>query len=205
MSRTEFARQTNVSRETLERLDVYANLLEKWTAKINLVAPSTLGAVWTRHFLDSAQVLDLAPAGVRWADLGSGGGFPGAVVAVLAQEQRPDLEVTLVEADQRKATFLRQVLRDTSTKGKVIARRIEDIEPLGADILSTRALAPLVTLLEFSESHLAEDGTTLFLKGRKAKEEITQALERWRFDCETHQSKTDRDAVILKIGEIERV
>ncbi|MEM8802522.1 MAG: 16S rRNA (guanine(527)-N(7))-methyltransferase RsmG [Pseudomonadota bacterium] len=205
MSRSEFLRKTDVSRETLERLDIYAELLRKWTAKINLVAASTLEELWIRHFLDSVQLLALAPHGRHWVDLGSGGGFPGAVVAVLAREIHPETAFTLVEADQRKAAFLRNVFRETEVKGKVIAARAEKIASLHANILSARALAPLSNLLEFSERHIATDGCALFLKGKKANEEIAQALEHWRFDCETHVSKTDEDAVILKIGAIERV
>ena len=123
--RSDFAAQSNVSRETLERLDVYADLLRRWTRKINLVSKGSLEGLWTRHFLDSAQLLTLAPeSSVSWADLGSGGGFPGAVVAVLAAETRPDLKVTLVESDQRKAVFLRTVLRETGVAGDVLTARI---------------------------------------------------------------------------------
>ena len=205
MSRAAFVKRTNVSRETLERLDVYEKLLRQWTTKLNLVAASTMDDLWVRHFLDSAQVFELAHITGHWVDLGSGGGFPGAIVAILASDASPETNVTLVEADQRKAVFLRNVLRETGIAGRVLAKRIEEIEPLRANILSARALAPLQNLLEFCERHLAEDGCALFLKGKKADAEIAQALERWRFDCETHASKTDEDAVILKIGAIERV
>lgn len=203
--RAAFADQGNVSRETLERLDTYADLLERWTSKINLVSKNTLTQLWTRHFLDSAQLLELAPEGNTWVDLGSGGGFPGAVVAVIGAELRPEMSVTLIEADQRKAAFLRTVLRETGIRGRVIASRIENLEPLGADILSARALAPLDQLLGFAERHLAQRGRAVFMKGEKADEEIAEALERWRFDCERYVSKTDKDAVILSIGDIERV
>ncbi len=203
--RAAFADQVNVSRETLERLDIYADLLERWTGKINLVSKGTLGELWTRHFLDSAQLLDLAPQGKAWADLGSGGGFPGAVVAVIAAELRPRMRVTLVEADQRKAAFLRTILRETGVMGRVLASRIESLEPLGADILSARALASLDHLLGYAQRHLKPSGRALFMKGEKAEEEIAEALERWRFDCERYVSKTDKDAVILSIGDIERV
>lgn len=206
MSRKAFSEFIDVSRETLERLDIYSDLLRRWTKKINLVAPSTLDDLWTRHFLDSAQVFSLAPAdGKRWADLGSGGGFPGAVVAVLAKELRPDLEVFLVESDQRKAAFLRSVLRETDVVATVVVGRIEEVEPLHADILSARALAGLDGLLSYADRHLEKTGRALFLKGKKAGDEVEQALEHWRFDCETYSSKTDAEAVILSIGDIERV
>ncbi len=154
-ARAEFVEQTNVSRETLQRLDVYADLLRRWTCKINLISKSSLDVLWERHFLDSAQLLTFAPSTARiWVDLGSGGGFPGAVVAVLAAEMRPDLRVTLVEADQRKAVFLRTLLRETGVAGDVLAKRIEELPPLCADILSARALASLSDLLEFGHNTL---------------------------------------------------
>ena len=160
----------------------------------------------TRHFLDSAQLLTYAPRTARvWADLGSGGGFPGAVVAILAADVWPSLKVTLVEADQRKAVFLRTVLREVGVEGNILAQRIEDVPPLSADVLSARALAPLSELFSLSEKHLAPDGRALFLKGEKSAQEVAAALESWRFDCETFNSKTDPEAVVLSIGDIQRV
>lgn len=204
--RAAFADHTNVSRETLARLDTYADLLVRWTRKINLVSASSLSSLWTRHFLDSAQLMSLAPEDSKtWADLGSGGGFPGAVVAVLAMESRPGLRVTLVEADQRKAAFLRTVLRETGAPGTVIPERIEKVAPLKADVVSARALAPLNDLLGYAKRHLGKNGRALFLKGEKGADELTEALEHWRFHCETYTSKTDAEAVILSIGDIQRV
>ncbi len=205
MSQESFEEIFNVSRETLGRLEIYARLLRKWTKKINLIAPSTLDEIWTRHFVDSAQILLCAPEVQRWADLGSGGGFPGAVVAVLAAELRPEMRVTMVESDQRKAAFLRSVLREAGVDGEVIASRIEEVDPLNAGVVSARALAPLPSLLGYAERHLAPGGRGLFMKGQKAGDEIALALENWRFDCETYVSKTDIEAVILSIGDIERV
>lgn len=203
--RSAFVERVDVSRETLKRLDVYAELLGRWNRKINLVSKRTLDDLWARHFLDSAQLLEFAKEGGSWVDLGSGGGFPGTVVAILAAESRPKLMVTMVEADQRKAAFLRTVLRETGVSADVIAQRIEQTQPLEAEILSARALAPLVDLLGFAERHLATTGRALFLKGEKASIEVTEALERWRFDCETYSSKTDKEAVILSIGDVQRV
>ena len=194
----------NVSRETLERLDIYAELLLRWNVKINLVAKSTLDDLWSRHFLDSAQVFALGQ-GDDWVDIGSGGGFPGLVVAILAAQARPDLSMTLVEADQRKATFLRTVLRETGVSGTVICERVEHVPPLGAKTLTARALAPLETLLGYAERHLSQDGRGLFLKGKNAKAEVQEALAQWRFDCQTYPSQTDSEAVILSIGDLSRV
>lgn len=200
------ARQLDVSRETIRRLQVYVALLEKWNPKINLVSSSTLSDVWARHIMDSAQLLAHAPVDARtWVDLGSGGGFPGAVIAILAVERRPDLSVTLIEADQRKAAFLRTVGREAGVTMKVIAARIEEVDPLMADVVSARALAPLTSLLDHAARHSAPGGVALFLKGARAEQEVQTALEAWRFGCEMYPSKTDKDAVILKIGGIERV
>lgn len=196
----------DVSRETAGRLDAYAALLARWTQRINLVAPGTLGALWSRHFLDSAQLLGLAPPGTgTWADLGSGGGFPGAVVAILAGEKRPELAVTLVEADQRKAAFLRALGRETGTDFKVLTGRIEDLPPLGAHIVSARALAPLPVLLGYAARHLAPGGTALIPKGAQAAGEVAEARKKWSFSYTTCPSQTDPEAAILKIGEIARV
>lgn len=195
----------NVSRETAARLDTYAALLEKWNPAINLVAKSTLAELWRRHILDSAQLLALAPPGARlWADLGSGGGFPGLVVAILAADTAPDLRLTLVESDRRKAAFLETVLRETGISATVAAERIEDLAPLEADIVSARALAPLPALLGHAHRHLAPGGIALFPKGARHRGEIAESLERWRFSVQKHPSRTDPDAVILSIGDIER-
>ncbi|WP_298499248.1 16S rRNA (guanine(527)-N(7))-methyltransferase RsmG [uncultured Maritimibacter sp.] len=204
MTATAFAAQTNVSRETLDRLTIYAELLRKWNPKINLVAKSTLPEVWSRHFLDSAQVLEIAGQGRRWVDIGTGGGFPGVVVAILAMEVRPDLTVTCIESDGRKAAFLRTVLRETGVDGSVIASRIEEVEPQGADILSARALAPLDVLLSYASRHLKPDGEALFLKGADHEKELSEALETWSFRADKIVSKTNPEAVVLKIGGIER-
>lgn len=194
----------NVSRETQDRLDVYLQLLKKWSPKINLVSSASLKDAGQRHFADSLQVASLCPPDAkRWVDLGSGGGFPGAVVAIVLSSQ--GLDVALVESDQRKATFLRTVSRETKTKFTVIARRIEDIPPLEADVLSARALKDLTGLLGFAEYHMSQSGTALFQKGGTWQEEVSQAQKKWRFTCEAHTSLTQSDAAILQIGGLSRV
>lgn len=195
----------DVSRETRERLERYFELLKKWNPAINLVAKSTIEEAWTRHFIDSAQIFDLAPAGVQhWADLGSGGGFPGLVVATLAAGRASAMKTTLVESDRRKAAFLRTVARELDIVVEVIAERIEDVPPLRADVVSARALAPLSVLLDFAERHLVPGGTALFMKGAAYERELTDALASWRFDVQKIPSRTDRDAVILSIGGLAR-
>jgi len=196
----------NVSRETAERLDIYASLLEKWNPRINLVAKPTLKYLWSRHILDSLQLFNLAAeSATSWADLGSGGGFPGLVVAIQAAERWPQLRLTLVESDQRKAVFLQTVMRETGIEASVVAERIEAVAPLNADVISARALAPLPVLLSYAERHLASGGTALFPKGAGWRQEVKHALEHWRFRCEDIASQTSSDGAILRLGEIERV
>ena len=193
----------DVSRETLEKLRAYADLIRKWTPKINLVAKSTLSDLEDRHIWDSAQVY--APHDGAWADFGAGGGMPGVVIAVLAQADDQGLSVTLVESDQRKATFLRTCARELDVPINVVARRIEDVPPLGANTISARALAPLHALLGHAHQHLAPAGTCFFQKGARWQDEVASALENWRFSYEAMQSKTNTEAVVLKIKDITRV
>lgn len=201
-----FAQHVNVSRETLTRLEKLESLLRKWNPAINLVSGQSLAHIWTRHFLDSAQIFDLAPASARsWADLGSGGGFPGLVVAILALEKNPDLRLTLVESDKRKAAFLLTAIRELELKGEVRAERIERVPSLNADVLSARALAPLPLLLEFAQLHLCSDGIALFPKGETWRDEVAQASQSWSFHHEALPSLTDANAVVLKIKGLKRV
>ncbi len=194
----------NVSRETLDRLHIFSDLLRKWNPAINLVSKSTLSTLWERHIADSLQVFDCCQHGPAWVDLGSGGGFPGVIVAILAQEQAPEMTVTLIESDHRKAAFLRTALRETGVTGRVLAQRIEAAPPQGADTVSARALANLESLLTHAARHLSDDGTALFQKGANWKKEVAGARLNWQFDLETITSVTAAEAVILKIRNIER-
>lgn len=195
----------DVSRETLDRLDLFTGLLAKWTKSINLVAPSTLADLWQRHIADSLQVLEVAPFGKSWVDLGSGGGLPGAVVAIVAAEKSPDLSVVLIESDQRKAAFLRAVARETAVKFEVLNDRIESAAPLEADILSARALAPLSVLLEHFTRHAHDGSTGLFQKGAMWRKEVEEARRIWHFGCEAIDSKTRDGSAVLKIEGVARV
>lgn len=196
----------NVSRETIERLDCYASLVEKWNPAINLISKSSVEHLWPRHIRDSAQIFGISGVSLGlWADFGSGGGFPGLVVAILAAEAAPELEVLCVESDVRKATFLRTVIRETGISAKVVSERVESLPSLGAEVISARALASLNDLLSYAEPHLKKGGHCLFLKGASVERERAEALESWRFNCEDYESETDSEAVILKIGAIERV
>ncbi|SFL78266.1 16S rRNA (guanine(527)-N(7))-methyltransferase RsmG [Shimia aestuarii] len=196
----------DVSRETSERLKVLAALLEKWNPRINLVSKSTISALWTRHILDSAQIFNLATHPVpHWVDIGSGGGFPGLVIAIMAAETQSPAGLTMIESDHRKCTFLRTVLRETGVSATVITDRIEKAAPQSADILSARALADLTALFSFTERHLRKGGTALFPKGANWEKEVRTAQESWSFNLEVIQSITEPEAVILKVGDLERV
>lgn len=195
-----------VSRETTDRLKSLEALLAKWNPAINLVAKSTIAEAWDRHILDSAQLYGHAPARVsHWVDLGSGGGFPGLVIAALAQELDPARRVALVESDQRKATFLREAARQLGLTVSVLADRIESVPPLGADVLSARALAPLTTLCGFAQRHLAPEGVALFPKGATHQQELAEAGRDWRFDVTIHQSEIDPASVVLELKAISHV
>ena len=195
-----------VSRETSDRLEHLATLVEKWNPRINLVSRSTLVDLRTRHIEDSRQVHDLADHPVsHWVDLGTGGGFPGLVVAILAADTGSPAHVTLIESDQRKVVFLKTVLRETGVSAQVQADRIEKTPPLAADVLSARALADLPALLAMAARHLAPGGTCLFPKGASWQKELAQAQEQWSFRHEAITSRTDSSAVILKIKDINRV
>jgi len=193
----------DVSRETQERLTLYHAALVKWQKAINLVAPATLAHAWHRHFLDSSQVFDAARvASGRWVDIGSGGGFPGLVCALIAAEKAPDLSFSFVESDIRKCSFLREVARQCDVPIHVFSRRIEDVPPQDAAVLSARALAPLDQLLGFADRHLAMDGVCVFQKGASHLEELESARADWQMEVEIIPSVTAADAAILRIGHI---
>ncbi|MFA5122846.1 16S rRNA (guanine(527)-N(7))-methyltransferase RsmG [Zavarzinia sp.] len=195
-SRDDFAAGFPVSRETLERLAAYADLLVKWQSKINLVGPATLPDLWQRHFLDSAQLYPLLPEKrpLRLVDLGSGAGFPGLVLAILGAG-----DVHLVESDQRKCAFLREAARITQTAVTIHALRIETLAPLEADVITARALAPLEKLLDWAAPHRTAHTIHLIPKGKEAEAELTQASRRFTLEVERHRSLTDPAATIFQI------
>ncbi|MBC2836043.1 16S rRNA (guanine(527)-N(7))-methyltransferase RsmG [Paragemmobacter straminiformis] len=201
---TELLAGLDVSRETIEKLKSLESLLAKWNPAINLVARSTVDAAWSRHILDSAQLFQIAPFRV-WADLGSGGGFPGLVIAVLAEGRGSDARVVLVEADQRKATFLREAARGLGVRVQVEAQRIESVDPLAADILSARALAPLSALCGFAARHLAPAGTAIFPKGQNWEAEVAEARKSWKFDLDVRPSLVEAGSVVLVMKAIVHV
>ncbi len=199
-------RLANVSRETSERLETYATLLRKWNRTVNLVSPASLPELHERHFVDSGQLWDLNhPKDGHWLDIGSGGGFPGLVIAILAAGEHSALRMTLVESDHRKAAFLRTVALETGLSVGIKTARVEELSPQSADILSARALAPLPQLLEWTNRHRKPDGVALFPKGRTVHKEVEAARAAWNFNHVAHQSRTDPQARILEIGALNRV
>jgi len=214
----DFAAAFGAPPETVERLILYEKLLRQWQKAVNLVAPATLDAVWHRHFADSAQLVPLAPPGTRsWIDLGSGGGFPGLVVAILlaatsqSSEQRAAptaIRFTLIESDTRKCAFLREVARQAGVAVDILSRRAESARTsVNKDlprIVSARALAPLDRLLDLAEP-LSPPGTTLlFPKGREVAQELQLAESRWRFQVALVPSVTDTHGRIAVITNLER-
>jgi 16S rRNA (guanine527-N7)-methyltransferase len=189
----------DVSRETADQLEVLASTLERWQKAINLVSRTTLGDVWRRHVLDSAQLKPLIPEAAKTlTDLGSGAGFPGLVVAAL----RADLEVTLIESDARKAAFLGEAARRMRLEKppKIVIGRIEAVPPAPADVITARALAPLGQLLAWGERHRTDTAICLFHKGKGWQAEVTEAMKDWDIPHQAFNSVTDLDAVILRIG-----
>jgi 16S rRNA (guanine527-N7)-methyltransferase len=194
-----------VSRETHAELIAMLQLLEKWNARINLVSPSTLADGWRRHILDSVQLAKIAPDAVRWLDLGSGGGFPGLVLAILLKE-RPGSRIDLVESNRKKVSFLQAALASSGGVGHVHARRIEDV--YGAidvpEIVTARALAPLPILLELAAPWLTRGARGLFHKGRDYRMEVKESRDGWNLDLLEHPSKVDPEGVVLDIRNLTR-
>ena len=202
-----FAETFKVSHETIHSLERYAELLEHWQKTTNLVATSTIPGVWSRHMADSAQLSGLAPNARLWLDLGSGGGFPGLVVAFLRRGD-PDFRMHLVESNKKKCAFLGEVVRSLKAPVDIHAMRIEQFaenaQSLVPDVVSARALAPLPRLLELAEPFLREETRGMFLKGRETDAEIKAAEDRWRFDCALHPSLTAGDAWVVEITNLRR-
>ncbi len=206
MTSTALLAGLHVSRETVAALRSFEALILRWTPAINLVAPSTVSTLWSRHILDSAQLFGLAPSGAdHWVDLGSGGGFPGLVVAILAKEARPELSVTLIESDARKATFLREASRQLGLRTTVIAKRAEACAPQEASVVTARALAPLTELVPLADRHMGPDAVAIFPKGRNWQIELQDAQKKWSFEVEPVKSVSDDQAAILLVRKIDCV
>jgi 16S rRNA (guanine527-N7)-methyltransferase len=191
-----------VSRETYDRLRILVDLVRKWQKAENLVSPSTLPGIWTRHVADSAQLVPLFPEARHWLDLGSGGGFPGLVVAILLREAR-DAAIHLVESNARKCAFLRTAVRETGAPAVVHQGRIEDPAAewtAPVEIITARALAPLVELLRMTAPLIGPGQRAAFLKGVDYRVEIEEASQSWDLDLLIHPSRISEGSVILEIS-----
>lgn len=197
---------TPVSRETEARLDRFVALLAAWQAKTNLIASSELPKIWTRHIADSLQLLSIAPSAKSWVDFGSGGGFPGIVLAC-ALSEKEDANVDLVERNAKKAAFLREALRITKAPGTVHLSSIEDYVDRSSgrvDCVTARAVAPLHLLLGYAEPLVKRGAKALFLKGQDVEAELTEATKYWKIEPRLHPSRTGGDGWIVEIDTIER-
>lgn len=193
----------DVSRETFERLEHFESEFKRWNSRINLAAPSTLNQLWERHILDSAQIAPLAPTALRWLDLGSGGGFPGAIMAIILRE-RPGAYIDLVESNNKKAAFLKSVLGFLGAPATVHVSRIE--QAVGRveqpEIVTARALAPLPLLLKLASPWLLTGATALFHKGRDYAAEVDESRTSYGFDLVQHVSRIDSESRILEISQL---
>ncbi len=195
--------QFDVSRETIARLEVFESLVRKWNPSINLIAKSTLHDIWERHIVDSVQLHQFAPPDPdTWLDIGSGGGFPGIIMAIMSSGGGYQTKFTFIESDQRKSTFLRTAAREVGLDIKVYADRIEKVEPVGAAVVTARALKSLNELMPFLHRHMRPDGIAILPKGQNFAAEIPDAKSNWRFDLAEHPSKTNNDARILIVKDI---
>lgn len=189
-------------RPFIREFEAYDSLLRKWQKSINLVAPGTLPNLWTRHFADSAQILDVFPKINRWADLGSGAGFPGMVLAICLKD-RPGAQIHLIESDQRKASFLRAVSRETGAPAEIHLGRIENELPLlegRVDAISARALAPLSQLVDWSRELLLKSAVGVFLKGEDWEAELTASKAADNFQVRAVASRTHSSGRIIAIA-----
>lgn len=201
--RAEVLSRWTVSRETATRLDAYEALTQQWQKHINLIAPSTLGHIWTRHIEDGLWLDKVAGPQLRWVDIGSGGGFPGLVLACLAAE-REGASVELVESSGKKCAFMRTVIRELGLPARVHCGRIENSGAVlaGASAISARALASLDALLGLVSPHIGQEVVCYFLKGRAHDEEIASASAHWRFAMVKHSSRAEPESVILALQDI---
>lgn len=196
-----------VSRETMDRLEVFVALFKKWAKAINLVAPSTLAEIWRRHVIDSAQIYAFYPGPHTWVDLGSGGGFPGVITAILLAEAEGGW-VHLVESNNKKAAFLRSAILETGARATVHAIRIEEAPAVirECDAISARALAELDLLLAYGMPWAERNPALRFFlhKGRDYQQEVDKAVGRWRFDLVKHASVIEPDSVVLELSHLSR-
>lgn len=205
--KAEALRLTPVSRETEARLEKFVALLLQWQQTTNLISPTTIPNLWTRHVADSLQLLDIVPDAKVWVDFGSGGGFPGIPVACVLAD-RANAMVHLVESNGKKAAFLREAIRATGVPAMVHPKRIEDCgDSFGdkIDVVSARALAPLKILCDQAFPLMAKGAVGLFPKGQDVAAELTEAAKYWRIEAATVPSRTSPEGCIVVVRSLERL
>ena len=198
---------TPVSRETQKRLEAFVELLLNWQSRINLIAPSTIAHLWTRHVADSLQLIPLAPEARVWADLGSGGGFPGLAIACALAEE-PGAQVHLVESNGKKAAFLREAVRITGAPAKVHQERAENFGESWQETVhavTARALAPLKTLCDQALPLIERGAVGLFPKGQDVDAELTEAAKYWSIEASKVPSKTSPEGCIVVVRSLRAV
>lgn len=193
----------NVSRETLERLEIYLDELRKWQPTINLVSGGEIKDLWVRHVEDSIQLSALINKNQsHYVDLGSGGGFPGIIIALFGADSGRIKRATLIESDARKCAFLREASRKLDLPINVLTMRAENTSPQNASVITARALASLDKLMAYAYRHLSKDGTAFFPKGATYHDEIKEAEKKWHFSVNPIRSRTNPAAAILEIKSI---
>ncbi|MBL0942231.1 MAG: 16S rRNA (guanine(527)-N(7))-methyltransferase RsmG [Alphaproteobacteria bacterium] len=189
-----------VSRETMTKFERYVQLLESWNKSLNLISSKTAKEIWQRHIYDSAQILSCLSSSKTIIDFGTGGGFPGLVLAMMGP-----WDITLIESDTKKCSFLKEVARQTDTKITILNQRIETVKPWQVDVITVRALAPLNQLLNYASPFLLDKGVGIFLKGKMLEAEIEQARLEWTFNAEVIESKTSCEGRIIKVKDIKQL
>ena len=196
----------NVSRETFDKLKHYQSMLIEWQSKFNLVSSSTLDDAWNRHFLDSVQLFQYIPNQAKVLyDFGSGAGFPGMVLAIMANEKMPDLQVSLIESTTKKTLYLNAVKSKTNANVTILNDRIENLQLPKADVITSRAMASLTELLGYAYKFCKKESVCIFPKGKKYAEELSEAHKRWKFKCRIVASTQSDEGKILIINNLSKV
>lgn len=195
----------NVSHETIQKLELYQQSLADWQNKFNLVSNSTIEDAWNRHFVDSMQLFALIPQEAKTlVDIGSGAGFPGMVLAIMANAATPYLKVTLVDSVHKKTLYLNHVKEITNTQVNILNRRIENIKQKTFDVITARAVIALKDLLGYAQPLFRKNSICIFPKGKNYLAEISEAKKEWYFNFEIVPSQTSEESVILLIKNLNK-
>ncbi len=205
MSKELFAEHFNVSRETLEGLQAYYDLLKIWSKRINLISLTTLDDFWTRHAIDSAQIVNIANNAKSWVDFGTGAGFPGLMIGAILKDRNIDYKIRLIDNNHKRCAFLREGARALGLNVDIQNAGVETVKPEKFDIVTARAFAPLNKLLDYSETYSQLGARLLFLKGEDVQSEIEKASTNWKFSCKIDKSISSNNGCILEVSELSRV